>query len=512
MTEPFVRSGERQRPLTDVKERAARLAGGLRDLGVGHGDRYAIVMRNEIAYLEVNLAAGAIGAVPVPVNWHWTGDDLKHLLSDSGCKIAVVHTDLIQGVEAQMPAGLRIVEAEVPDEVRLAYGLGDVPLSGRFPVVADLIAQHEPPAPLSASPPMAVVYTSGTTGLAKGILRDPVSAEAAPHVGALIADLLGLAPGRTTVMSAPLYHSAPNVNASFAAAFGMNIIIMPKFDPEQFLALVQEHRADVVQLVPTMFRRLLRLPPSVRRSYDISSIKEVVHSAEPCPAELKREVIGWFGPIVSEYYGGSEGGPWVKCTSQEWLAHPGTVGRPLLDAELRIVGPDGAQLPVGETGIIYGRSPSVWPNFTYLNNEAKRRDIDDGDGFITVGDVGRLDEDGYLHLSDRLNDMVISGGVNIYPAEIEATLLALPGVRDVAVFGIPDPEMGESLAAHVELMPGAILTEQAVRARVQQTLARYKVPKVVVFEDEIPREDSGKLFKRRLKEKYWDPVGSDIGH
>ncbi|WP_199435393.1 AMP-binding protein [Qaidamihabitans albus] len=503
MIDPFVRSGERVKTLSEVKERALTFAGTLRELGVKHGDRYAIVMRNEIAFLEVNLAAGAVGAVPVPVNWHWTGDDLKHILSDSGSKVAVVHTDLVPAVETQKPEGMQIIEAAVPDEVRQAYGLDDVQLTGRYPVLSDCIDKGKPLVEVSSTPPMAVIYTSGTTGLAKGIVREPVPTEAAGELAAFLADLLGLAPGLTTVMPAPLYHSAPNVNLTFAAALGMNIVILPKFDPEEFLRVVETHRVDVVQLVPTMFLRLLRLPEEVREKYDISSLREVVHSAQPCPPDVKRAMIDWVGPIVSEYYGGSEGGPWVKCTSEEWLSHPGTVGRPVLDAALRIMGPDLEQVPVGEAGIIYGRSPSVWPDFTYLNNDAKRRDIDGSDGFITVGDVGRVDEDGYLYLTDRLNDMVISGGVNIYPAEIEASLLTLDGVKDVAVFGIPDREMGEALAAHVELMEGAQLTEQDVRDAVRSRLAKYKVPRVVVFEDELPREDSGKLFKRRLKNGYW---------
>ncbi|WP_432842331.1 AMP-binding protein [Dactylosporangium sp. CA-092794] len=491
------------RTIAEVKARAAKFAGALRKRGVEHGDRYAIVLRNEIAFLEVNLAASPIGAVPVPVNWHWTGEDLKHLLTDSGAKVAVVHSDLIPGVEAQMPAGLQIIEAEVPEEIRQAYRLGDVPLTGRYPVLEDCIDESEPPAELSSAPPMAVIYTSGTTGLAKGVIREPVAAEAASDLSAFLADLLGLAPGRTTVMSAPLYHSAPNVNLTFAAALGMNIVILPKFDPEEFLRVIEAHRVDVVQLVPTMFLRLLRLPEAVRDKYDISSLKEVVHSAQACSTDLKRAMIDWMGEILSEYYGGSEGGPWTKCDTAEWLAHPGTVGRPVRDAALRIVGPDQQEVPAGETGVIYGRSPSFWPGFTYLNNQARRQEIDGGDGFITVGDVGHVDEDGYLFLTDRLNDMVISGGVNIYPAEIETCLLSLDGVQDVAVFGIPDPEMGESLAAHVEPMPGAELTAHDVQDHVRNKLARYKVPKVVVFEERLPREDSGKLFKRQLKAKYW---------
>lgn len=507
MSEPFVRSGNRERTLAEVKERAARFGGALRSLGLQHGERYAIVMRNEIGYLEANLAAAPIGAVPVPVNWHWTGVDLKHLLTDSEVRIVVAHTDLIAGVEAQTPDGVQIVEAGVPEEVRAAYGMGEVPLTGRYPVMDDLIDAAAVPEVTTEAPPMAVIYTSGTTGLAKGLLRDPVKPENAQGLVKFISEFLMMRPGWSTILPAPLYHTAPNVNATFGAALGMSMIIMPKFDAEEFLRLVDEHRVDTVQMVPTMFARMLQLPEEVRGKYDLSSLQGVVHAAAPCPPEMKRAMIDWLGPVVNEYYGGSEGGAWVHCTSEEWLDHPGTVGKPIAGAAIKILGPDMQELPVGETGVIYGRSTPFWPDFTYIGNDAKRRAIDAGEGFITVGDVGRVDEDGFLYLSDRLNDMVISGGVNIYPAEIEAVLMGLAGVGDVAVFGIPDPDMGEALAAHVQPLPGATLDEAQVREHVRSNLARYKEPKVIVFEDELPREDSGKLFKRRLKERYW-PVNA----
>jgi len=507
MSEPFVRSGGRQRTLAEVKERAARFGGALRSLGLRHGDRYAIVMRNEIGFVEANLAATPIGAVPVPVNWHWTGADLRHLLTDSGVKAAVVHSDLIPGVEAQLPEDVRIVEAQVPPEVRDAYGLGDVPLTGRYPVFDELIAAAGIPAVAPQAPPMGVIYTSGTTGLAKGILREPVKPENAPSLLSLVQGVLAMRPGSTIVLPAPLYHTAPNVNVTFGAVLGVSMVIMPKFDPEEFLRLIAQYQADSVQVVPTMFTRLLRLPAETRAKYDVSSLEAVVHAAAPCPPDVKRAMIDWLGPIVREYYGGSEGGIWVDCDSAEWLAHPGTVGKPVLDAAIKILGPDLREVPAGETGAIYGRSPTAWPDFTYIGNDAKRREIDAGEGFVTVGDIGRVDEDGFLYLSDRANDMVISGGVNIYPAEIEAALSGLDGVADAAVFGIPDPDMGEALAAHVELLPGSGLTEDDIRDYVRGTLANYKAPKVVVFEQQLPREDSGKLFKRRLKAPYWEKTG-----
>jgi long-chain acyl-CoA synthetase len=499
----YVQSGDRVRTHEQVYDRAARLAAGLRGLGVGRDGRFAVVLRNETAFIEAMFAARYIGAVTVPVNWHWAGDDLRHLLHDSGVTVAIVHSDLVPGVEKHAPAGLTIVEAEAPQEVRDAYGLGETPLTGRHRSYEELIEANEPVQSGHVDPTLGMIYTSGTTGLAKGILREPVSPEGQLRTRALYREVFGFEPGGATVAPAPLYHSGPNVHATYAVAAGLNVVIMPRFDPVRFLEIVQEHRVDVVNVVPTMFTRLLRLPREVRDGYDLSSLRRVVHAAAPCPPELKQAVIDWVGPIVWEYYGGTEGGMWVACDSTEALAHPGTVGRPVLDVDLRILDADGNRLGPGETGIIYGRSFSGYPDFTYLGDDAKRRSIE-RDGYITVGDIGHLDEEGYLYLSDRLNDMVISGGVNIYPAEIEACLLHMPGIADAAVFGIPDPEFGEALAAHLELLPAAApVTPEAVRAFVRDNLAAYKSPKVVVIEDLLPREDTGKLFKRRIKQQYW---------
>jgi long-chain acyl-CoA synthetase len=502
MSEPALHSGARSRPLTEAKLRASRLGTALNALGVGHGERYAIVMRNEIAFLEATLAASVIGAVPIPVNWHWTGADLRHLLTDSEPKVAIVHSDLVPVVEAQAPGGLIIVEAEVPDEVASAYQLGTVELTGRHPTVEQLIAKHEPVSEPNTDPPMGVIYTSGTTGLAKGILRDPIPSEDLPKLLAAMTMMFHLYPGGRTLSPAPLYHTAPNVNATFAAALGMDITIMPKYDPVEFLRLVQERRIDTVQMVPTMFHRLLRLPRDVRESYDVSSLRAIVHAAAPCPPETKQAMIDWFGPIVYEYYGGSEGGVWVLCNSEEALSHPGTVGRPIAGADVRVLDEYDRIVPPGVTGMIYGKAMDGWPDFTYIGHDDKRRAIE-RDGYITVGDIGHLDEDGFLYLSDRMNDMVISGGVNIYPAEIEGCLSRMDGIADAAVFGIPDRDFGEALAAHVELLAGASISADDVRAFVAANLAKYKVPRVVVFEDRLPREDTGKLFKRRLKEPYW---------
>jgi len=348
---------------------------------------------------------------------------------------------------------------------------------------------------------MSIIYTSGTTGKPKGVVRTPSSDQKREETRAMLAGIFQLGEGERTVIPAPMYHAAPNVYAMAAALLGMDMTIMGRFDAEEFLRIVERNRVTVVQMVPTMFVRMLALGTEVRESYELSSLRWIVHAAAPCPPEVKRAMIEWLGPIVAEYYGGTETGPVTYCTSEEWLSHPGTVGRPIERAQVRILDEQGRELPTGEPGEVYSWL-DAFPDFTYANDEDKRRAVE-RDGLISCGDIGYLDDDGYLYLNDRRSDMVISGGVNIYPAEIEACLLALDGVRDCAVFGIPDEEFGEALAAHVELDEGAQLGEDDVRNHVRGRLAGYKTPRQVRFDQSLPREDSGKIFKRRLREPYW---------
>ena len=512
-TEAVIRCGNDVRTHSEIRVRATRLASALSALGVGHGDRYALVMRNEIGFVEATLAGAAIGAVPVPANWHGNSDDLGHVLTDSAAKVVLVHTDLLPKVEAVLSPGTTIVEVRTPQVVAAAYGFDRPAASGRYPDLDELLDVHEPHIAGITEPPMSVIYTSGTTGLPKGILRSPTAPQDVTALHEVVIAAFGFGTARSTLVAAPMYHTAPNTQFQFAFALGLDVEIMPRFDPEELLRAIEQRRIEHLQAVPTMFVRLLKLPAPVRERYDLSSLIAVVHAAAPCPPDVKRAIIDWFGPIVHEYYGGSESGAAVICSSEEWLAHPGTVGRPVSDAAVRIIAADGSEAAVGEPGDIYLRPFSAWPDFTYLGDDAKRRAMEK-DGFVTVGDIGYVDADGFLYLSDRRNDMIISGGVNIYPAEIESVILGLDGVADVAVFGIPDPDFGEAVAAHIQPDPGATLAEDDVRAHVARRLARYKVPKVVVFEDVLPREDTGKLFKRRLKAHYWEQHTSEVptGH
>jgi long-chain acyl-CoA synthetase len=507
MTEaPAIRSGESVRPIAEAQARAARLASALRAYGVHPGDRVAVVLRNGIEFLEASIAAGLAGAVPVPVNWHWTGDELAYLLADSGSVVAFAHTDLLPGVAAAAPDGMRIIEVPPPRELVEAYGVSSAP-TGEHPLIDDVIAAYGPLDDTPAESRSGMIYTSGTTGRPKGILREPMGADQALELAQLVFTAFGLRPGMRTMVPAPMYHTAPNTHALMAVSLGCDLTTMPRFEPEDFLRVVEANRVEHIQTVPTMFVRLLRLPKEVRERYDLSSLKAIVHAAAPCPPDVKRAIIDWFGPIILEYYGGSETGIVVACDSPQWLAHPGTVGTAVAGAGVRVLAADDTDVPTGEIGEVYLKPPPAWPNFTYLGADAKREAME-RDGHLTVGDMGYLDDDGFLYLTDRRNDMVISGGVNIYPAEIENCLIGMDGVRDVAVFGIPDPDFGEALAAHVEAEPG--VTADAVRAYARDHLAGYKVPKVVVFERELPREDSGKLFKRRLREPYWSDTGRRI--
>jgi long-chain acyl-CoA synthetase len=506
-----VHSGDRVVTYPELRARAGRIAAGLIALDVQPGDRVALLLRNEPTFVEASLGIGMVGAVPVPINWHWRGRDLEYVLTDSASRAVLVHADLLRDLATSLPPGLRVIEVAVPPELRDAYGVG---AEATVPAGIDLeleswIAGRSPITEATADAPLSVIYTSGTTGLPKGVVRSPSTPEQRVRTVAAVMRHFGLTPGMRTLIPAPMYHTAPNVHALFAASLGVDLTLLPRFDAELFLRTVHERRIEHVQMVPTMFVRLLELPPAQRDRYDTSSLRAIVHAAAPCPAHVKRRMIDWLGPIVLEYYGATELGIVTWCDSAGWLAHPGSVGAPVEGASVRILSDTGERVDSGQVGQVYVRPPDYWPQFTYLGDEEKRRAIE-RDGHFTLGDIGYLDDDGYLYLTDRATDLVISGGVNIYPAEIESVLLALPGVRDVAVFGIPDEQYGEALAAHVDADPSAGLTEDRVRAHVRRELAAYKVPRVVVFDSALPREDSGKLFKRRLRDRYWSQAGRAI--
>jgi long-chain acyl-CoA synthetase len=400
-----------------------------------------------------------------------------------------------------------------PPEIAKAYGLA--PEQCRAPAGAtiwdDWLAGCAPLANPGAGGISSMIYTSGTTGNPKGVKRLNLGPEFVQIVGVVAREVLGFEPEKPvrTVITGPLYHSAPNFYGLHAVREGALAILEPRFDPEELLRLIERYRITHLHVVPTMFVRLLHLPEAVRKRYDLSSLVRVVHGAAPCPMHVKRAMIDWWGPVITEYYGGTETGFVTFHTTEEALRKPGTVGRPLPGVIIRVYDDDGRELPPGEIGEVYSWLDVGELNFTYHGMPEQRAAIE-RNGVVSIGDVGYLDEEGYLFLCDRKRDMVISAGVNIYPAEIEAALLLLPGVRDCAVFGIPHEEFGETVCAYVEPEPDAALDEAAVRAFLSERLADFKVPRVIRFETGLPREDSGKIMKRKLRDPYWEATGRRI--
>jgi long-chain acyl-CoA synthetase len=515
MTEPSplfhgIISGQRRRDHAEVADRAGRIAGGLERLGVGQGDSVCILLRNDITFIEAAYAAMQLGAYAVPVNWHFKPEEINYVLKDSGTQILIGHADMLHQLRDAIPTGVTVLGVPTPPEILSSYKIDPDHLkTPDFAIdLESWLGQQRPYDGEMRPQPQNMIYTSGTTGHPKGVRRDAPTPEQSASAERLRALIYGLKPGVRALLPGPLYHSAPNSFGLRAGRLGGALVLMPRFDPEAFLRLVQDERVDTVFMVPTMFVRLMKLPEAVRRKYDVSSLRHVVHAAAPCPAEVKRAMIEWWGPVIYEYYGSTESSALTFANSGDALNKPGTVGKVLSGVELRFLGDDGDPLPQGEIGEIYSRNLDS-PDFTYHNKSEKRAEIE-RDGFITSGDVGYIDEDGYVFICDRKRDMVISGGVNIYPAEVEAALHAVPGVHDCAVFGIPDDEFGEALMAVVEPQVGVTLDPAHIRARLKTSLADYKVPKHVEISNNLPREDSGKIFKRRLRDPYWERAGRRI--
>jgi long-chain acyl-CoA synthetase len=489
---------------------AGRAAGGFAALGIGQGDSVAIMLRNDIPFMLASAGASRLGAYPVPINWHLKEEEVNYILKDCEAKALVIHADLLSGIGGAVPPGVTVFSVPTPPEVAAAYGITEAQQQhGVDAVVWEEWLEQQPPKEEQPELQVAsMIYTSGTTGRPKGVRRAPSPPERAEANMAIAVKAFGLAPGMRTIIPAPLYHSAPNGYAGLALRMEGLLVLQPRFDAEEFLALIERHKITRIQVVPTMFVRLLRLPEDVRNRYDLSSLEYTIHASAPCPPKIKKAMIDWWGPIVHEFYGSTEVGIITHCDSAEALSHPGTVGRAVEKAIVRIYDDDGAELPTGGIGTVYCRMTTS-SDFTYQGDDAKRRSIE-RDGLITNGDVGYLDDEGFLYLCDRSADMVISGGVNIYPAEIEFVLIEAPGVKDCAVFGIPDEDFGESLAAIIEPDDGVTLDAQEISDFLSERMARYKVPKHIEFRKDLPREDSGKLFKRRLREPFWAKAGRKI--
>jgi long-chain acyl-CoA synthetase len=464
-----------------------RSAAALQAAGVREGDVVALMMRNSPQAIELMVATRHLGAQWCPVNWHFKTDEVQYILANSSARVFIADAALLAGLQGLQTEGLRVWTARGP-------------LEGVQPW--ETLRDATPPTSAPPAPPRgAMFYTSGTTGRPKGIVRAPMTPAQVQAAGAMRRAAYGMEPGTRALLNAPWYHSAPNSFALGLAQEDATVFIEEKFDAQHTLQLISEHGITHAYLVPTMFVRMLALPEPVRTAYDLRSMRFVSSTGSPCPPDVKRAMIAWWGPVINECYGASELGYMTLLTSAQALRKPGSAGQALPGVVLKILDEAGQELPVNTPGLIYIDQPAT-PDFTYVGNAQARASLDVG-GLKTMGDIGYLDAEGFLFIVDRKADMVISGGVNIYPVEIEIELQSMPGVADCAVFGIPDDEFGEALAAAVQPVEGAHLTEDSVRAWLRERMAGYKVPKVVSFHPQLPREDTGKIFKRKLRDPYW---------
>jgi long-chain acyl-CoA synthetase len=482
-------------------DQGARAATALDQIGIAEGDAIALLIRNDPCYFEIIQAAAHLGAYVVPLNWHSTADEIDYILRDCTPRALIGHADLIDRVAAVISGDLPTFAIANPASDKAAA-------PGSRPAhLQDWTAFRDRALPWTG-PPRAprgtMIYTSGTTGHPKGVRRAPMKPEQVKKNAALLREIYGIEEGMRAFVCGPLYHASPGAFARQAFQHAELTVLQHSFDPEDLLRTIAEHRITHLTMVPTMFVRLLRLDDSVRRRYDISSVRWVTHTGAACPPDVKREMIAWWGPVIHETYGATETGPAVGCDSQEWLAHPGTVGRPMAGTEIKIYDENANELGSPGIGEIFLRT-EAYSDFTYHGRPDQRQQVDRG-GLVTCGDVGYLDSDGFLFICDRKRDMVISGGVNIYPAEIENVLVNCPGVRDCAVFGVPDDEFGESLVAAIEPEPESKPAAADIAAYLEKRLARFKVPKRFVFHDALPREASGKIFKRKLRDRYLQSI------
>jgi acyl-CoA synthetase (AMP-forming)/AMP-acid ligase II len=477
----------------DLDRRSNQGAQAFRSLGVRQGDHIAIMMENRLEFMAICWAAQRAGLIYTAVSRYLSADEAAYIVDDCDAKIFItsdVATDRAGDLLARIGGSVRAFMVGSPAR---GFASWDA-LTGSMPdtSIADEAAG------------MDMLYSSGTTGRPKGITRTFVAQPIdtlVPLLVLLCEQMAGMGPQSIYLSPAPIYHAAPLRFLMMSASLGGTALIMESFDAEAFLAHVETDRVTHTQLVPTMFVRMLKLPDAVRSGYDTSSLVAAVHAAAPCPVEVKQRMIDWWGPILIEYYAGTEANGVTLCTSQEWLDHPGTVGRSLA-GEARILDPAGNELPAGDVGSVYFDSGL---SFTYHNDPGKTRKAFVRPGCSTLGDVGYLDADGYLYLTDRASYTIISGGVNIYPQETEDALISHPAVADVAVFGVPNEDLGEEVKAVVQPEPHAVAgpeLEAELIAWCRSRLSRIKTPKSIDFRARLPRTATGKLIKRHLKDEY----------
>jgi long-chain acyl-CoA synthetase len=479
------------RELDELSNQGAHL---FRALGLKAGDHIAFLIENRLAFMEICWAAQRSGLYYTAISRYLTQDEIAYIVRDCGAKVVITSPKCAERIKGLVTGA--------PDEP--AFFMLDEPLPGFRSW--DKEASSQPTTPIADEVAgYDMLYSSGTTGRPKGIKKAFEGSSIAapnPFLRILCADMCGMNADSTYLSPAPLYHAAPLRFNMMAIILGGTSVIMESFDAEEFLRLVEKHRITQSQLVPTMFVRMLKLPDEVRRGYDVSSLKGAIHAAAPCPVDIKAAMIEWWGPVLIEYYGGSEGNGITVSTSQQWLTHRGTVGRSVV-GKARILGENDEELPPGQIGTVYFADG---PAFSYHNDPEKTKRAYNSRGWSTLGDVGYLDEDGFLYLTDRKSYMIISGGVNIYPQETEDVLITHPAVADVAVFGIPNEEMGEEVKAVVQPNDMAKVGEEFEMELIQfcrKHLSPIKCPRSIDFELELPRTPTGKLMKRLLRDRYW---------
>ncbi|MCZ6890532.1 MAG: AMP-binding protein [Gammaproteobacteria bacterium] len=487
-----------------LNDRSNQLAQLMWDKGLRRGDHVSIFMDNDVHYFEVVWAAFRSGLYLTTVNRYLTSEEAAYIVDNS---------------ESQMLVTTHALADVAKDIKPLCSGChfwltlrGDVQ---GFDDYEAAIAAY-PAEPLAEEPAGSfMLYSSGTTGRPKGILRplpEGSISDTADTTGMLLSMLWGFDQDSVYLSPAPLYHSAPVGFSTGAQSLGGTVVMMARFDPVQALQAIEDYKVTHSQWVPTMFTRMLKLEADQRSGFDLSSHKVAIHAAAPCPPQVKHQMFDWWGPILFEYYGGTELNGLTHAGPDEWLARPGTVGKSLLGT-IHICGDDNKELPNGEPGMIYFELPAM--PFEYLKDPGKTKDAQHPDhpNWSALGDIGYVDDDGYLYLTDRATFMIISGGVNIYPQEIEDALIMHPKIADVAVIGVPNEEMGEEVRAVVQLIEGAESTDalaQEIVAYAREHIAHFKCPKSVDFRDELPRLPTGKLYKRLLKDEYWGKTGSRI--
>ena len=489
----------------ELDTRVNRLIHAMRGAGLEAGDIIAVFAGNCREYYEIMAAAGHAGIVYVPVNWHFTTEELQYVVDDAGCRMLFVEDQFLPIAQSvSHSGGADLPRVAIRSEAQQMHSYEQFMASG---------AADEPQDQSLGGP---MFYTSGTTGRPKGV-RSSGTGQISPlevmeMMSAGLSGMLSIPGDGATLLCGPVYHSAQWAFSYLPLMTGSQVVMRHRFDAAECLEIIDQQQITNVHLVPTQFRRMLNLPEQDRAAFGGDSLQVVWHGAAPCPPEVKRQMIQWWGPVINEYYGSTEGSIVTTATSQDWLDRPGTVGKPSPMVEIRIIGDSGEPVPQGESGEIYVKN-LMGTDFEYHNEPQKTADVHLEPGVFTFGDIGYFDQDGYLYLSDRKIDMIISGGVNIYPAEIEGVLAAHPGVADVAVFGVPDEEFGEEVKAAVQPASSAVPGDDLVRelqAHSRAHLAGYKTPKSFDFVDDMPRHETGKLYKRKLRDPYWEASGRTI--